>query len=242
MGNFDDAKLLVQHERERFAEIEQAYGASLSERKIKPNLLIDIKNFMENLRSSLDFTAHGIFQKYGFSASPSPKIYFPYALLNQSKEEFRKSRRIDNCIPDISNRRPDIVDKIESYQHFANPSNRWLPVFMDLNNENKHQKLTPQIRKETKELRISSGGASISMGSGSSISMSPGTSIQFGNMVIPGGQSFDANKPPATIGSGKKELITWVSFHFSINDEPVLPLLKQTLEGVDRIVGELSTL
>ena len=242
MNYFEDASLLVQHAKEHLAMIEKEYRLSLSDKVIRPSLLIDIKNFMENLRSSLDFSAHRLFQKYGFSASSNPNIYFPYAWLNQSKDEFRKSRRVDNCIPGMSNRRPDIVDKIESYQHFANPSNRWLPVFMDLNNENKHQQLTPQFRKETKELRISSGGASISMGPGASISMSPGASIQLGNMVIPGGQSFDANKPPATIGSGKKELITWVSFHFSTNDEPVLPLLKQTLEGVDRIIGELSAL
>ena len=242
MSYFDDASQLVQYAKEHLAKIEREYGLSLSEKVIRPSLLIDIKNFMENLRSSLDFTAHGLFQKYGFSASSDPKIYFPYALLNQSKEEFRKSRRLDICIPGISSRRPDIAEKIESYQHFAGQSNKWLPIFMDLNNENKHQQLTPQIRKETKELRISSGGASISMGPGASNSMSPGASIKIGNMVIPGGQSFDVNRPPTTIGPGKKELITWVSFHFSTNNEPVLPLLKQTLEGIARIVGELSTI
>ncbi len=239
MNQFDDASQLVQYAKKHFAEIEREYHLSLSEKEARFNLLISIKNFMENLRSSLDFTAHGLFQKYGFSASTKLNIYFPYASLNQSKDDFRKSRRIDHCIPGISNRRPDIVEKIESYQHFANPSNRWLPIFMDLNNENKHQQLTPQTRKETKELRISSGGASISMGSGASISMSPGASIKLGNMIIPGGQNFDANKPPKTIGRGKNELITWVSFHFSVNNEPVLPLLKQSLEGIDRIVGEL---
>jgi hypothetical protein len=88
MSYFDDANLLIQHARKHFAEIERAYSASLSEKAVKPTLLIEIKNFMENLRSSLDFTAHGIFQKYGISSSPSQKVYFPYASLNQSEEEF----------------------------------------------------------------------------------------------------------------------------------------------------------
>ena len=242
MSSFDDANHLVQYAREHFAEIEGAYSVSLSEKVIKPKLLIDIKNFMENLRSSLDFTAHGIFQKYGFSTSSNQKVYFPYAPLSKSKEEFRKSLRIDICIPGLSTSRPDIVEKIESYQHFFSPNNRWLPIFMDLNNENKHQQLTPQIRKETKELRISSGGASISMGPGALISISPGASIRLEKMVIPSRQDFDINKPPATIGSGKKEIITWISFHFSTNNEPVLPLLKQTLVGIDRIVRELSAI
>lgn len=242
MSYFDDANLLVQHARDQFTVIENAYHASLSEKEIKPNLLIGIKNFMENLRSSLDFSAHGLFQKYGFSSSPNHNIYFPYALLSQSQEDFRRSRRIDVCIPGISTNRPDICGKLESYQHFVSPNNRWLPIFMDLNNENKHQQLTPQIRNETKQLRISSGGVSISLGSGASISLGPGTSIKIGNMVIPGGQNFDVNKPPATLGPGKKEIITWVSFHFSTNNEAALPLLKQALEGTDKIVRELSSI
>jgi len=197
---------------------------------------------MENLRSALDFTAHGLFRKYGASKASNPRIYFPYAPLNQPEAQFRKSRRINACIPGISTSRTDVAARIESYQHFADPNNRWLPVFMELNNENKHQRLTPQIRKETKELRISSGGASISMGPGASISMGPGASIQIGRLTIPGGQSFDVNRPPKTIGPGKKEMITWVSFHFSTNNEPVLPLLRQAIEGVDRIVRELSAM
>jgi hypothetical protein len=231
---------LVQYAREHFTHIEEAYNASLSEKEIRPKLLIEIKNLMENLRSALDFAAHGLFQNYGSSTASNPKIYFPYASLRQSKEEFQKSRRIDACIPGFSTSRPDIATKLESYQHFAAPDNTWLPLFMDLNNENKHQQLTPQVRKEAKELRISSGGASISMGPGASVSIGPGASIQIGGLVIPGGQSFDVNKPPVTIGPGRKEVITWVSFHFSTNDEPVLPLLKQALEGVGGIVRELS--
>ena len=242
MSYFDDANHLVRFASEHFHHIEEAYNASLSEKEIKPELLIEIKNFMENLRSALDFSAHGLFQNYGSSTAPNPKIYFPYALLSQSKEEFQKSLRINDCIPGLSTNRSDITTKLESYQHFAAPNNRWLPIFMDLNNENKHQQLTPQVRKEAKELRISSGGASISIGSGASISIGPGASIQIGGMVIPGGQSFDVNKPPVTIGPGKKEVLTWVSFHFITNDEPVLPLLRQALEGVGGIVQELSTI
>jgi hypothetical protein len=197
---------------------------------------------MENLWSAMDYTAHGLFEKYGSSTSKSPRIYFPYAFLSQSETEFRRSKRIDDCIPGLSVNRPDIVEKIISFQYFSDKHNQWLPVFMQLNNENKHQQLTPQILKETKELRISSGGASISMGSGASISIGRGASIQIGETTIPGGQTFNAERPPVTIGPGKKEVVTWISFHFSTTDTPVLPLLKQPLEGVDRIVSELSAI
>ena len=118
---------------------------------------------------------------------------------------------------------------------------------MELTNENKHQRLTPQIRKETRELRISGGDASISVGrasisvgSGASISVGSGASISIGSAVIRGGQSFDVNRPPRVEG-GKVELITWVSFHFDTNDLPVIPLLESALKGVRDIVKELSS-
>jgi hypothetical protein len=240
MAHFDDAKELVHHATDTLHRIEKAYSESLGERTIKPKLLIEIKNFMENLRSALDFSAHGLFKKYGVSAKSSPKIYFPYVTLSENKTDFLK--KVDSCIPGMSANRPDIVAKLESYQHFSNPANKWLPIFMELNNENKHQKLTPQERKETKELRISSGGVSMSVGDGASISIGQGASIQMGDLIIPGGQSFDARKPAKIIGAGKQEVITWVSFNFSSNNVPVVPMLKDSLSGISAIVNELANL
>jgi hypothetical protein len=196
VSHFDDARELIKYARDRLPEIQSAYDRSLSDQEIKPQLLIEIKNFMENLRSALDFTAHGLFDKYGSSTSKSPKIYFPYATLNQLETEFRRSSRIDACIPGLSSSRPDITEKIISFQHFSAGQNKWLPIFMQLNNENKHQQLTPQTRKEAKELRMSSGRASISMGPGASISVGRGASIRIGGMTVPGGQSFSADRPP----------------------------------------------
>ena len=242
MGYFDDAKSLIEHAKSHLSKIESAYQSSLSEKAIDPELLVEIKNFMENLRSALDFSAHGLFAKYGSSTKTDPKIYFPYALLHQSQVDFRRANRIETCIPGVSSARPDITAKLESFQHFADPKNAWLPAFMELNNENKHQQLTPQIRKEKKELRISSRGAQMRIGPGASISIGKGASIRIGDMDIPGGQSFDSEKPPKTRGPGKKEIITWVSFRFSTNDEPVLPFLKKTLTGIEAIVQDLEQL
>jgi hypothetical protein len=240
MAHFDDAHALVEHARQELGEIRAAYDASLHDKVISPKLLIGIKNFMENLRSALDFTAHGLFAKFGSSPHKAPKVCFPYASQNQDIAAFRQSKRVEACIPGITAARPDVVAMIEGYQHFAGAANAWLPVFMDLSNANKHQQLTPQVRRETRELRISSGGASISLGEGASISMGPGTSIQMGRLVIPGGQEFDVTRPPRTIGEGRTEVITWVSFHFSSNGAPVLPLLESALDGVGRIVANLS--
>jgi hypothetical protein len=242
MGYIDDAKALVGHCKPTLDRIMAAYEVSLREKTIKSSLMIEIKNLMENLRSALDFTAHGLFDKYGDKTKAGGNIYFPYAWSGLDKAGFASKRVIEQKIPGLTANRPDIAAKIESYQHFAASQNGWLPKFMDLNNENKHQQLTPQTRKESKQLNISSGGVSISMGEGTSISMGPGTSIRMGDAIIPGGQHIDVNNPARVIGNAKQEVITWVSFNFSTNDEPVYPFLQQALTGVSVIVEELSAM
>jgi hypothetical protein len=239
MGHFEDAVELLSHATSRFDQIKKAYSDSLHEKTIKQTLLIEIKNFMENLRSALDYSAQGLFDKYG-DKSTTTNIYFPYAWAGLSAVDFKAKKIIGRKIPGLSNNRPDIVKVIEGYQAFSHPDNDWLPKFMDLNNENKHQQLTPQVRKEEKQLNISSGGCSISMGEGCRIEMGRGTMIQMGGAIIPGGQRIDVNNPAKIFGQAKQEVITWVSFNFQSNNEPVLPLLEKSLQGITKIVKNLS--
>jgi len=241
---FEDAQALVAHAREAFKGLQVAYGASLREKAVKPALLIQIKNLLENLRSALDYAAAGLHEKYGEPGCGHPKIYFPYALESQSAAAFRKSGRIEKCIPRLSASRPDIVRKLEAYQAFADPANAWLPRFMFLCNKNKHQRLDPQVRQEAKELRISSGGAvGMRVSEGSSVKLGRGASIRFGGgLVTTGEQTFDVDNPPVPIGPGSVESITWVDFRFASNSEPVLTLLTAAIDGVAGIVAELESL
>jgi len=243
MGYKEDALELVNESKETLAEIKAAYEDSLHDQEIKPKLLIKIKNFMENLRSALDFTAHDLYDKYGTSSGDTPNIYFPYAWDELDLNGFRAKNRIEKCIPGLISNRSDIASRIESHQHFSHADNWWLPKFMDLNNENKHQRLTPQTRKETKQLNIKSsgGGASISLGGSASISLGHGASIQIGDTFIPGGQTFDANNPPIIRG-GTKEVITWASFEFTDNNQPVVPFLAASLNGAEKIINELTNM
>lgn len=241
MTKFDNALALIAHAEGELKLIEEGYRASLNEKTVKAAMLISIKNLMENLRSALDYSAHAIFEKYGSSTKSNPKIYFPYATASQTLADFQREKRIESCIPGIS-AHPKVISEIESFQHCSDKTYSWLPKFMALNNENKHQNLTPQTRKETKQLKIESRGAGISLGHGASISIGKGASITIGGMKIGGGQVIDVNNPPVTSGEGKVEVITWVSFNFTDNGEPVLPLLKESVEGTKRIVQRLTLL
>jgi len=243
MSYFIDAKELIKHAKTELTCIKEAYDQSLKSQEIKSTLLIRIKNFMENLRSSLDFTARGLFFKYGSSNRNNPNIYFPYATLNQTKAEFERVNRIEVCIPGLTATRPDIAEAIMDMQHFASANNRWLPIFMELNNKNKHQQLTPQTRKEFKELRIISGERSISIREGTKVTIGKGVKVTLdGKTFIKDGQTFDVNNPPTIYGPGEIKVFIWVSFTFSHNGEPVLPLLKQSLAGAETIIDTLSAM
>jgi hypothetical protein len=239
MSAFDDANELIKHAENDLVKIREAYEASLHAKEITGALRVQIKNFIENLRSALDFCAHGLFDKFGSSPKANPKIYFPYATASQERATFQKTGRIEACIPGISASRPDIVQSLLEMQHFGSHGYAWLPDLMDLTNENKHERLTPQVRKEWKELRISGGGASIGIGEGASISVGPGASISIGGAVIRGGQTFGVGSPPRVEG-GRVETITWVSFNFEATGRPVLPLLETALNATRQIVAELS--
>ena len=232
MSAFSDAIALLDHADAELPKIKLAYEASLNAKQISPVLLVEIKNVFENIRSALDFVAHGVHGKH-CAAAKKAKIYFPYAIASQTRSDFARSGRIDACIPGITQSRPDVATMLEEMQHFGSKGFRWLPSFMTLTNENKHQRLVPQTRKETKELRVSGGGASISLGQGASISLGQGASISIGGAVIRGGQTFDANNPPRVEG-GKVEVITWVSSHFETTGDPVLPFVETAAQRCTR--------
>lgn len=243
MGYLEDAKSLVSKGERELGELKKAYERSLSSQNISAELLIDIKNLMENLRSALDYTAHGLFDKYGKKTKTDPKIYFPYALATQSLADFQNSKRVGACLPGVDSSRPDVAQRIEGFQHFAGKSWRWVPIFMDLNNSNKHQQLTPQIRRQSRELRMTfPGGVGISMSEGAKIVIGGGASISSGGVFIGGNQEISVDRPPVMSGGGKSEVITWVSFHFSSNNEPVIPFLTECVTGVKTIVEELSAI
>ena len=66
--------------------------------------------------------------------------------------------------------------------------------------------------------------------------------MQLGGAIIPGGQKIDVNHPPQILGQANLEIITWVSFNFKSNNERVLPFLEKALDGITKIVNELSNM
>lgn len=242
MTAFDDAQELVKHARAKLPKIRAAYDDSLHAKRIAGDLLVEIKNFLENLRSALDFSARGLFDRYGTSTKSKPNIYFPYAAASETRAIFVNDQRVEKKIPGLTASRPDIVNILAELQHFGSKTQAWLPTFMALNNENKHERLTPQTRREMKELRMTSQGAGISLSGGASISIGGGASISIGSALLPGGQVITAGSQPNILGNAQVEHITWVSFTFDANGESVIPFLTTALSGVEAILTQLKSL
>jgi len=156
--HFKQAIALVNVSQKQIEEIELGYDLCLSKMEIDDNLLIVIKNFLENLRSALEYSAQGLSEKYGTCKDKS-KISFPYAKKSVPKEQFIAKKYIEKRIPGLSGSRPDIVNFIQSMQHFSDKRAEWFPVFMSLTNTNKHIEFVPHEKFEGVEMSF--GGSSI---------------------------------------------------------------------------------
>lgn len=174
----EDALALVEHAEESLLEVKVLYENSITNKKIDKRLSINIKNILENLRSSLDYSANALVDLY--SDNKPYKVYFPYASFKTTKEEFL-NERLRKYIPGLETKSPELFNAIVKMQHFSHPGAKWFPEFMELNNKYKHIHLVPSIINEGVKLNVGN-----SIISAKSICIGPKGSIAIGNDVING--------------------------------------------------------
>ncbi len=234
-------QLIIKAEQD-IKKIEDEYNKSLHSKNIDYSLKIDIKRFIETIRSALEYSAHDIYEQLILpditkrGKSEIKKIYFPYG-----KDKAQFEGYLSSMFPNIKVINLEIYSIIESMQpHISGKT--WLLDLFELVDTNKHDSLTPQKRIESKRLNISSGGASMSIGEGASISMGSGASISLGGKRIMGGQTINANSDIIYGDSGldvRKEI--WVSFQFTGTQINVLPFLKESLNNIKIKTSEIYT-
>ncbi|MBI3774456.1 MAG: hypothetical protein HY273_02695 [Gammaproteobacteria bacterium] len=154
-------------------ELKKLYVSSLEKKEIDSRLYVRVKNILENLRSALDFCAQAMVLQY--SDKIPKKVFFPYAPLNVSEEKFEK--RIAEALPDLRFKRPDLFQMIMAMQHFSHDGAKWFPVFMALNNTNKHVHFVPNEITEGVSLEFNGSkifASSISIGETGSIETDEG--------------------------------------------------------------------
>lgn len=203
--------------------IEEAYKKSLTAQNISEKLKVDIKNVFENLRSCLDYLANEIFEK-AFPDELARNLYFP---IRQTKAEFEKV--IADKFPNLSTSNPAIYSILEKVQPYNDP---WLGKFNKLNNQNKHQELVEQTRREQKQVIVSHP-------SGGGVSWEPG--VEFGSGVSVMGVPIDpSTQLPVPNNVVKTEVVTWVDFKFKITDDSVLPFIGDSIKHIEKLFDELK--
>jgi hypothetical protein len=147
MAAFTDANALIAEcEQVILPEMNRLYRQSIQDNELKTSVCVKVKSFLEHLRSALDYCASAIYKKYG-KGKPSHRPYFSYANAKDTLNDFRTTI-IERALPGVAAARREILALLEKYQHFGSTGN-WMPIFMQLANENKHQEFTPQAQKNT---------------------------------------------------------------------------------------------
>ena len=179
LGVPPDIEALLLEAEAQLAQVRVLYEESLRLQTVSTALRVKVKNVLENQRSALEYLAYAIATAV---ANPGRSVHYPLA-----PEITKFDASIDSRMPGVRLARPDVAAAIAMHQPFQ-PGHQWLSSLRDLTNENKHQRLTPQVRAES--LHISAGpgggyvgtpgGTGIGLGQGASIILGPGASISFG--------------------------------------------------------------
>jgi hypothetical protein len=218
-SKFNDIEAVMNKANQMLPNIEREYFKCLKEENIPDSLLVDIKDYLGNLRSALDYIWHKI--------SSVSDGYFPIA---NSEADFLAKTQKNNS------QYSEILQKYQDYDQ-----NSWIRYFSLFRNKNTHVTLIPQKRIETQRV------ISTHVGKGS-VSWDPG-SVRFGSGVFINGAPVNlaTQMPiPTPETSVKKEI--WVDFVFDgssvSSDFPAgvsaLPFLKESLKNVSQIITELE--
>jgi len=219
LSKFSDINAVLNKANDMLPQIEAEYQKCLKEENIPDSLLVDIKDYLGNLRSALDYIWHKI-----------PSVadgYFPIA--NSLADFTAKTTKIDQ----------KYFALLQKYQDYN--QNSWIRCFSLFRNKNTHITLIPQKRTETQRIVSTHVG-------GGAVSWDP-NSVRFGSGVYINSAPVNPltqmpiSTPETTI---RREI--WVDFVFdgsSISPDfpqgvSALPFLKKSLPAVFDIIKELE--
>lgn len=223
-SKFHDIEAVMAKADSLLPVIEQQYSKCLQEEKIPENLLVEIKDYLANLRTALDYLWHKI-----------PSIsgdHFPVA--NSEADFSAKTKNIDTRY----------VGTLKNCQDYN--KNSWIRCFNLFRNKNVHLTLVPQKRKETKEFSVKKTGMKETIATFSGcIFGGNGNHISMYGVPMPIDLKTQFPKDAQGLDIERK---IWVDFLFdgsSISPDfptgiSALPFLKESIKNVSKIISELE--
>lgn len=202
----------------RLPGIRKQYDDALHAQQVPTALLVEIKAYLADLRSALDYLSHKIVGTDG---------NFPVCA---HANDF--AGRFQNVDPATR----AVLAKWQPYQ-----GNDWLKWFNVLNNKNKHVTLVPQTRREMVETRVTAPGQTGGVSWGPGVTFGSGVSV----MGVPIDPRTQLPVPNNIV---RTERITWVSFDFDPSVAPTelppgiaaLPFLNEVMAKIAKVVNEIE--
>ena len=233
MKYFEESVALVDYTDDQIIEIESLYKSSLDKCELDTRLLIKYKNLLENLRSALDYCAHGLCEKFGTGAKHN--TYFPYASIDTTKSQFNK--RLEKNIPGLGKNRPDIVEFIRNMQHFSRKGAEWFPQFMLLTNKNKHVNLTPSSKMNG--VSLTAEGLNIKA---CGITLGKTGKIITNNGSVSSNQEIIPSKAVRTTGDLEANADKWTAFFIDgvTTHMDALEFIKHSQKALSQVVRALA--
>jgi len=211
-----DIQSQLDRAKELLQELENACNTDLQAKDVSGKTKNLSQEVLLKVKHLLDQSIYKFFEKQYLPSlsdldKKSAKVYFPTV----SKKEDLKSVFGRAKMGDLETRHQDFYKFIESVQPY-NQDYFWLKHLASYSSE-KHIRLTPQIKTETKRVTVSRGGGSVSWGPG----------VTFGGGVSVMGVPIDpATQMPIPNNVAETKVENWVSFLFEGSDVNVLGLCK----------------
>lgn len=207
---------LVAEAQGQIVLIQGMYQDALREQRASGVLRVRIKNVLENQRSALEYLANGL-DSGGVDRKP---VYYP---ISRAPKDFPSLIKGQMPGVEMNSRLYEAIEARQPYQK----GYEWLGHLAVLTRENKHRRLTPQIRDET--LRVD-----VDMQGGGKISYQPlqpgkggvritGHGVSFGGVPVDPVTQRPVPSPTQTVT--ETVFVDWLF------DEPRLPVLR-TLEQI----------
>ncbi len=145
MSALDDIVALLDDAEEQLKLAATLHDSALANPTARGPFKTRIKNILENQRSALDYLAVAITKEYG---TPKGLIYYPLA-----PEESQFDGEMDRKMPGVAEAEPQIADAIKRFQPYR-PDGEWLRQLNRLTREQKHNRLSTQIVKQTYQCEV----------------------------------------------------------------------------------------
>lgn len=146
MTRISDINELIHEVEEISSDISDLYENAKKDSGVQQISKAKIKSALEHLRSILDYCALDAYL-HVYGVNPG-KIYFPYA-----KNEALFNKHLANSFKSLRQRNQKIYDIVASVQPHMSGSN-WLIDLCGYTNTNKHNNLTPQVKKTKDSVTI----------------------------------------------------------------------------------------